>query len=168
MNILETDRLILREFNEGDAEFILELLNSLTWLQFIGDRGVKNISDAGKYISDKLIMSYRTNGFGLYMTMLKKEKIPIGMCGLIKRDTLEDVDIGFALSPGYTGHGYAYEAALATLNYGNTVLKLPRIVAITAAENINSISLLKKLKLTFEKKINFPDDKEELLLFTNK
>ena len=100
--------------------------------------------------------------------MLKKEKIPIGMCGLIKRDILEDVDIGFALSPGYTGHGYAYEAALATLNYGNTVLKLPRIVAITAAENINSISLLKKLKLTFEKKINFPDDKEELLLFTNK
>lgn len=167
MNILETERLILREFKTDDAGFILELLNNPTWLQFIGDRGVTTINDAGKYISDKLINSYTTNGFGLYMTILKNGNIPIGMCGLIKRDTLEDVDIGFALSPAFTGKGYAFEAAFATLKYAKNVLKLQRIIAITTADNTNSINVLKKLNLNFENMVRLPNDDAELMLFSN-
>ncbi len=167
MNVLETERLILRKFNTGDSGFILELLNNPSWLKYIGDRGVKTINDASNYITEKLVKSYETNGFGLYMTMLKIENVPIGMCGLIKRDTLEDVDIGFALSPVFSGNGYALEAALVTMAYAKTVLKLQRIVAITTPDNSNSINLLKKLKFNFEKMIRLSGDDAELMLFSN-
>ena len=166
MKILETSRLVLEEFTLGDADFIFALLNSPGWLQFIGDRGIKNIDDARKYISDKLIASYLTNGFGLYIVRLKNENIPIGMCGLVKRAGLEDVDIGFALSPDFSGKGYAYEAAIATMNYAKDILNIKSIVAITTPNNISSINLLKKLQFNFEKMISIPNDDEELMLFT--
>lgn len=168
MNILNTDRLTLREFNTNDAEFIVSLLNNPTWLKYIGDRGVKTLDDAGKYITDKFIKSYATNGFGLYLVLLKNKNIPIGMCGLVKRETLEDVDLGFALSPDFFGKGYAFESAFATLNYAKTVLKIKKIVAITTAENLNSIALLKKLNFNFKKLIRLSHDDEELMLFSNK
>src|SRR6187549_3768173 len=101
MKVLETDRLSLREFVLDDAAFLLSLLNSPGWLKFIGDRGVHTIEDARKYIAERLVSSYRTFGFGFYVVTPKDEDIPIGMCGLVKRDTLEDVDIGFAFLPEY-------------------------------------------------------------------
>jgi RimJ/RimL family protein N-acetyltransferase len=165
MKILESDRLLLEEFSTDDAGFIFTLLNSPGWLQFIGDRGIKNNDDAKKYISDKLIASYKTNGFGLYLVRLKNENTPIGMCGLVKREGLDDVDIGFALSPGFFGKGYAFEAASATMNYAIHKLNFKRIVAITNTDNVNSINLLKKLKFNFEKMILIPNDAEELMLF---
>ena len=167
MNIIETNRLILRKFILDDAGFVLELLNSPSWLKYIGDRNVKNLEDAKNYISDKLISSYVKNGFGLYEIILKKNNIPVGMCGLIKRDTLENIDLGFALSPVFTGKGYAFEAAFATLNYAKTVLKLERIIAITTTENKNSIKLLEKLKFVFEKMVHLSNEEEELMLFSN-
>ena len=167
MNIIETKRLILRKFIIDDAGFVLELLNSPSWLKYIGDRNVKNLEDAKNYISDKLISSYIKNGFGLYEIILKKDNIPVGMCGLIKRDTLENIDLGFALSPVFTGNGYAFEAAFATLNYAKTVLKLERIIAITTTENKNSIKLLEKLKFVFEKMVLLSNEEEELMLFSN-
>lgn len=167
MNIIETNRLILRKFILDDAGFVLELLNSPSWLKYIGDRNVKNLEDAKNYISDKLISSYIKNGFGLYEIILKKDNIPVGMCGLIKRDTLENIDLGFALSPVFTGNGYAFEAAFATLNYAKTVLKLERIIAITTTENKNSIKLLEKLKFVFEKMVHLSNEEEELMLFSN-
>ena len=167
MNIIETNRLILRKFILDDAGFVLELLNSPSWLKYIGDRNVKNLEDAKNYISDKLISSYIKNGFGLYEIILKKDNIPVGMCGLIKRDTLENIDLGFALSPVFTGNGYAFEAAFATLNYAKTVLKLERIIAITTTENKNSIKLLEKLKFVFEKMVRFSNEEEDLMLFSN-
>ena len=167
MNIIETNRLILRKFILDDAGFVLELLNSPSWLKYIGDRNVKNLEDAKNYISDKLISSYIKNGFGLYEIILKKDNIPVGMCGLIKRDTLENIDLGFALSPVFTGNGYAFEAAFATLNYAKTVLKLERIIAITTTENKNSINLLEKLKFVFEKMVRLSYEEEELMLFSN-
>ena len=167
MNIIETNRLILRKFIIDDAGFVLELLNSPSWLKYIGDRNVKNLEDAKNYISDKLISSYIKNGFGLYEIILKKNNIPVGMCGLIKRDTLENIDLGFALSPVFTGNGYAFEAAFATLNYAKTVLKLERIIAITTTENKNSIKLLEKLKFVFEKMVLLSNEEEELMLFSN-
>ncbi len=167
MDILETNRLILREFNAEDAGFVFELLNSPSWLKYIGDRNVKNLDDAIKYISDKLINSYKNNGFGLYLIIRKNGNIPMGMCGLIKRETLENVDLGFALFPSFSGNGYAYEAAHATLNYAKTILKLDRIIAITTTENKNSIKLLEKLKFVFEKMIMLSNEEEELMLFSN-
>ena len=98
---------------------------------------------------------------------LKNDKTPIGICGLIKREGLEDIDIGFALMPEHEGKGYAYEAASATMNYGKTKLGLQRIIAITTSKNINSINLIKKIGLHFEKHIYLPNGKEKLMLFGN-
>lgn len=166
MNILETERLILSEYENSDAAFIMELLNTPSWLQFIGDRNIKSLDDARNYILNTPVASYRKNGFGLYSVKLKDGNIPIGMCGLIRRESLEDVDIGFALLPQFEGKGYAYEAAAAMLDYAKTHLKLKRIVAITNIDNVSSIRLLEKLGLKFEKNIKFEKEEKELKLFS--
>ncbi|MBL7994473.1 GNAT family N-acetyltransferase [bacterium] len=163
--ILETKRLTIRELNSDDAEFILKLVNTPTWLKFIGDRGVKNLDDAKKYIENGPVKSYADNGFGLYLMELKNGKVPIGMCGLIKRDFLQDPDIGFALLPEHEGKGYGYESASAVLSYGQKKLGLTKIVAITVKENVNSIHLLEKIGLHEEGTVVYPGTNEELLLF---
>jgi RimJ/RimL family protein N-acetyltransferase len=163
--MITTDRLILREFDLNDAPFIVQILNTPKWIQFIGDRGVKTINDAHHYLLNGPMKSYQTNGFGLMMVALKSDETPIGMCGLIKRDTLEDVDIGFALLPEYEGLGYAFEAASAVMDFGKNEVGLQRIVAITLPENARSVGLLKRIGLTFERMINFPGDGEDLMFF---
>lgn len=165
MNTLETERLILRKFTTGDAPFVLTLLNTPDWIQFIGDRGVKTLEDAEQYILNKFISSYETLGFGLYLMELKDEGTSIGTCGLIKRDVLEDVDIGFAMLPVYAGKGYAYEAATAIMDFAKETLKLPRLVAITLQQNSNSIRLLEKLGMSYNRMIRIPMEAEELKLF---
>lgn len=163
--ILETERLILRDFDANDAEFIVELLNSPGWLKFIGNKKVKTLDDARKYLENGPLKSYNENGFGLSMVELKFVGVPIGMCGLIKRDTLDDVDIGFAMLSEFARTGYGYEIAAATLEYGRKKLGLERIVAITVEYNEASIALLKKIGLKFEKMIEIPNDDEKLMLF---
>lgn len=165
MNIIETERLFLRKFTIEDAVFLVELLNTPKWIQFIGDRGITEISEAEEYINTKFVANYEKLGFGFYLVMLKNTNIPVGMCGLVKRNGLEDVDIGFAFLPNHEKKGYAFEAAFATLHYAKTVLKLQRIVAITTQENINSIQLLQKLGLQFEKIIDLAADDRDLMLF---
>ena len=164
--ILETERLTLREFTTDDTAFIIELVNSPGWLEFIGDRNIKTTEQAIAYLENGPIKSYRDNGYGLSLVETKDNKIPIGMCGIIKRDTLDDPDIGFAFLPEFTGKGYAFEIAAATLAHASQQLKLPVICAITVANNVNSIKLLKKIGLKFSKKINFPPSNEELLLYS--
>ena len=149
MIILETDRLILREFNTDDAAFILLLLNNPGWLRYIGDRNVKTMDDAKNYLLNGPMKSYYENGFGLSLVELKENHLPIGMCGLIKRETLEHVDIGFALLPEYAGKGYAYEIAAATMAHAETHLGITEIVAITTEDNEHSIRLLNKIGLAF-------------------
>jgi len=165
MAVIETERLILREFTTADAAFLLELLNAPNWLQFIGDRGVRTKKDAVTYILQKFIDSYKRLGFGFYLTQLKQEDVPIGMCGIIKRDYLEDVDIGFAFLPAFTGKGYAFEAASATLAFAKKQYNLNRIVAVTDADNLSSINLLKKLGMQYEKMVSWPEKNNSLLLF---
>ena len=135
MIVLETERLILRRLTTDDGEFILELVNEPAWLEFIGDKGVRNLEDARQYILNGPIEMYQRLGFGLYLVQLK-DGTSIGICGLIKRPTLEDVDIGFALLSRFSGKGYAYEAASAVMNYGREVLGMDRIVAITNPANL--------------------------------
>ncbi|MFD2936894.1 GNAT family N-acetyltransferase [Spirosoma flavum] len=163
--MLETDRLLIDELSVGDAGFILDLLNTPSWLEFIGDRGVKTLSDARQYILDGPLRSYEQLGFGSYLVKLKSSGVSIGLCGLLKRDTLDDIDIGFAFLPDYIGKGYGYESATAVMTYARDVLGATRIVGITSPTNQNSIRLLEKLGLRFEKKIILRTDGEESFLY---
>ena len=165
MRVLETDRLILRWLEPDDAPFILELLNQPSFLHFIGDRGVGTIEEARGYISQGPGQSYAEHGFGLYLVELKDDLRPIGMCGLLRRETLEDVDLGFAFLPQYWGQGYAFESTKAVLMHGKADFDLKRIVAITASDNEASIRLLEKLGMRFERTVRLADDAPEVKLF---
>lgn len=165
--ILETERLTLREFTTSDTEFIINLLNSPGWIRFIGKRNVETEEQAKSYLENGPIRSYEINGYGLSLVELKSENTPIGMCGIIKRDNLEFPDIGFALLPQFTGKGYAFEIANATLQFAKNKLNLKTISAITVAENESSIKLLEKIGLKFIRTFQIAEDKEELLLFSN-
>jgi ribosomal-protein-alanine N-acetyltransferase len=165
MTILETERLVLRRLTIDDAEFILELLNDPSFLRYIGDKGVRNTDDAVRYIQTGPLASYEQFGFGLYLIELKTTGVPMGMCGLLKRDTLPDVDVGFALMPEFWSQGYAFEAAASVMTYGREVLGLRRIVAITNPDNQASISLLQKIGLRFEGMIKLSEDQSEVRLF---
>jgi RimJ/RimL family protein N-acetyltransferase len=164
--ILETERLRLREFDLSDTAFIIRLVNSPGWIEFIGDRNIRTDEQARHYLECGAIKSYRENGFGLSMVEKKADSIAIGMCGILKRDTLDNPDIGFAFLPEFTGQGYASEIVKATLNYALHDLKLPKVLAITKNNNARSIKLLERIGLTFDKTF-LSDNKEELLLFTS-
>ena len=157
MTSLITNRLILEEFVVEDAPFILELLNDPAFLRFIGDRHVRTIADAEEYILHRLRPDYERFGFGFYITRLNENRVPIGLCGLVKRDRLEDVDVGFAFLPAYRGDGYAFEAAAAVIDYGINQHHLTRIIAVTDPDNTKSIRLLEKLGLSYEKNIIWDD-----------
>jgi RimJ/RimL family protein N-acetyltransferase len=165
MKVLETDRLNLRRISTDDAEFILQLLNEPSFLQFIGDRGVRTLEDAHNYILNGPMASYERFGFGLYLTELKEPRVPIGMCGLLKRDTLEDVDIGFAFVPQYWKQGYAMESAAAVMAHAKEAFGLNRLAAITSPENEPSIALLLKLGMRFEKLTRLTEEAPEIKLF---
>jgi RimJ/RimL family protein N-acetyltransferase len=165
MIIITTARLELRELGLEDNEFILRLLNEAAFLRFIGDKGVRTLADAREYLSTGPIDSYRRNGFGLYLTSLRDGGAPIGMCGLVKREGLADVDVGFAFLSRYWFRGYAVESAAAVLAYAKRQLKLKRIVAITTADNHGSIAVLEKIGLRFEQMIKLSQDSKELKLF---
>lgn len=161
--ILETKRLLLEKFDEEDHVFIVRLVNSEGWLKYIGDRKVRTKDEAIAYLRNGPMKSYEVNGFGLCKVSLKETGEPIGMCGLIKRETLEDIDIGFAFLPEYAGAGYGFEIAQATLNYGFNDLSMQRIVGITIPTNERSIKLLEKIGMRLEKSYN--SNGEELLLY---
>jgi RimJ/RimL family protein N-acetyltransferase len=167
MKVLETERLILRRVTVDDDEFMLELLNDPSWLRFIGDGGVRTLDAARDYILKTLVAMYERLGFGLYLTELKGEGVPIGICGLIKRDSLEDVDIGFAFLPKFREKGYAYESARAVMAYGKSAFGLNRMVAITSPENHGSARLLEKLGFNFERMVKLSDHSAEVCLFAS-
>ena len=150
MQVAETPRLVLRWITTDDAPFILELLNEPSFIQYIGDKGVRSLEDARNYILTGPVASYQRFGFGLYLVLLKETGAPIGMCGLLKRDTLPDVDVGYAYRPAFWSRGYAYEAASAVLAHGREAFGLKRIVAITSPDNAGSKALLEKLGLRYE------------------
>lgn len=165
LKILDTERLILRQFTTDDALLILKLLNEPSFIQNIGDRQVRTIEDACSYLVNGPLASYSKNGFGLWLVVLKETAEPIGMCGLIKRDNLKDVDIGYALLPHFWSKGYAVEAAQAVKAYAKDVIGLKRIVAITDPANEGSIRVLEKIGMRFESMVRLSPDDIELKLF---
>ena len=166
MQIVVTERLILRTLVLEDAAFILELVNDPDWLRYIGDRGVRTLDDARGYIEKGPLDMHARYGFSLYRVELKSDGTPIGLCGLIKRDTLPEVDLGFAFLARYRGRGYAREAAEATLAHARNALGLKHILAIVSPGNKRSIALLEKLGFSYEKNLLLAGGTDEVRLFT--
>ena len=158
MKILETERLLLRTMSIDDAKFYLRLVNEPSWLQFIGNKGVYTLENARTAILQGPVDMLERLGFCLYLVELKSDSTPIGICGLIKRDTLDDVDIGFAFLPEYCGQGYGYESASAVVQYGKNTIGLKRLVAIVAPDNDYSIRLIEKLGMKFEGLLDLKGD----------
>jgi len=162
---IESKRLQLRQIEAGDASYILSLLNDPSFIEYIGDKEVRSEEEARTYIEQGPAKSYSEHGFGLYLVVRKQDQTPIGMCGLIKRDGLDDPDIGFAFSPEYCGKGYAVEAAEATMAYAQDILHIPTIVAIASPENEPSVRLLAKLGLQLARMILLPHEDEDVGYF---
>jgi ribosomal-protein-alanine N-acetyltransferase len=159
--LMHTARLQMRELTEADAPFMYRMMNSDGWLRFIGDRHIRTHDDAAAYLRNVYIPHYARHGFGFYVVSLIGNPEPLGLCGLIKRDSLEDVDIGFAFLPEYQGKGYALEAAKEVMSFAATK-GIANVVAITTPDNETSIALLRKIGLTQQKPIEM--NGEELLL----
>lgn len=161
---METSRLRLRRFTEADAAFVLELLNEPGWLRFIGDRGVRDLEAARAYIEKGPGAMYARLGFGLYCVEAKQDGTPLGMCGLLKRDNLEHVDIGFAFLARHQGRGYAREAVVATLGEAHD-LGLSQVAAITNPDNARSIRLLESLGFRARERRRLTPEAPEVCLF---
>lgn len=163
MKVIEAERLSLHPLTIEDAPFILELLNEPSFLRYIGDKGVRTLDDARGYILNGPGKSYGQFGFGLYLVKLKESETPMGMCGLVKREALADVDLGFVFSPKFWGKGYAAEVA-AAMKEAKERLGLLRLVAITTPDNVSSITRLEKLGFTFERMVKLTEEGAELKL----
>lgn len=151
MLILTTERLALRHLELTDSEFILELVNQPAWLRHIGDKGVRSLQDASDYLKNGPLASYEEFGFGLFLVEYKLQEVPVGICGLIKRPELDDVDLGFAFLESFWGQGFATEVGEATIRYAQEVHQLKRLAALTSPQNEASKRVLQKLGFRFMK-----------------
>lgn len=149
-----------------DSDFILELLTDPDFIRFVGDRGVRTVDDARNYIASGPLDSYERLGFGLFLVEEKGAAVPVGICGLLRRPTLPEVDIGFAFLPEYRSRGYAYESASAVMRYAHGDLGVERVVAIASTGNAGSIRVLEKIGLRFDRMIRLSDETPEVGLYT--
>lgn len=165
MIVAVTERLVLRWLTLADAEFMLRLLNEPSFLANIGDRGVRTLADAEAYLQNGPLASYEQHGFGLYLVLLKAGGIPIGVSGLLRREYLEDADLGFAFVPEHWQRGYAVESAAAVVEHARASLGITRFLGITNPDNSGSIRVLEKLGLTFNRMLQMPGETAEVKLF---
>ncbi len=165
MIAIATERLELRQFDDEDAAFILRLVNEPSFLRYIGDRGVRSIEDARRYIAEGPVAGYVRYGHGLLCAIRKADGLAVGMCGVLKRDALPEPDLGFSFLPEHWSQGYAFESASAVMIHARGVLGLGRILAITTLDNQPSIRLLGKLGFRFDRLFTTGDDPTELRLF---
>jgi RimJ/RimL family protein N-acetyltransferase len=166
MKILSTDRLIISRFTLDDAPFIRELMNDKDWIRNIGDRGIHSDQDAENYIQEKFFKSYEQHGFGFYVIRLKSTLEKIGTAGLVDRDGIEGIEIGYGMLPAYRGKGYALEATRAVMHYAKNTLNISAIVAIVNPDNDKSIVLLEKLGLHYTKMVQLPGEEKEIKYFS--
>jgi len=159
---LNTERLTLRHFTLDDAAVVLELLNEPLFKEFVGDKGVRTLDDARSYLQKGPLESYVSNGYGVYLTLDTVAKMPVGMCGLFKRDNLEHPDIGFAFFANSCGQGFAVESAGAVIDYSRKTLALPMVCAVANRDNFRSTSLLEKLGFLYKHLYRMPDSDVDL------
>jgi ribosomal-protein-alanine N-acetyltransferase len=165
MKTLETARLIIDELTAKDASFTLEMLNDPSFIKYVADRGVRTEEAARAYIHDRVAASYKEHGFGMGAVRLKDSGEIIGMCGLVKRDTLEDIDIGYGFLPKFRGKGYALEAALAVMKMGQEDFGLHRLLAIIHPANTGSRALAENMGMHCESMIRLTPDDDEICLY---
>ena len=163
LDTFQTTRLLFERIGEKDAEFILALMNEPGYLEFIGDRGLRTPDDARDYIARKLV--YTEEGLGFYKVLLRDNRQPIGLVGVIKRDFLAGPDVGYALLRDFEGRGFAFEAASEAYRWGKEELGLEKIGAIVSPGNTASIRVLDKLGLQYAREVAFPGEEEPVLLF---
>ena len=166
MNVISTDRLLINRITLDDAGFILKLINDKDWIKNIGDKGIRTIEETEEYIRTRFLKAYDEVGFGFYSLILKSDQQIIGIAGLVDREGIDHIDIGYGMLPEFRGKGYAFEATKAIYDYGYEELKLKKIVAIVNPDNTSSIKLLSKLGLEFERMIRFPDEEIDIMLFS--
>lgn len=168
---LQTPRLRLRRFGgdrPDEPAFVLRLLNEPSFLRHIGDRGVRTLQSARDYIAMGPIASYQRHGFGMNIVEIAATGESVGVCGLVKRDSLPDPDLGYALLPAYCGRGYATEAAAAVLADARVSRRIDRILAITSPENAPSVALLLKLGFEFESMLQLMPGETPLRLYASR
>lgn len=166
MIILKSERLTLREIESDDAPFVLELLNTTGFIANIGDRGVRTEAEARDYIVDRVLGSYQTYGFGMWLVVQTATGLAMGLAGLVKRDGLDIPDVGYAFVPRAWGQGFAQEAAAAVLKHAIEVMGIPKLAAITSAENYASMAVLRKIGFTYQGMIQLPGIERESTHFT--
>lgn len=165
MIITETERLRLRVIRLNDAAFYLQLVNQDSWIQNINDKGLRSVEQAEQAIRDGALALQAKQGFSFYVVELRESQTALGLCGLIKRDGLDDVDLGYAFLDEHAGQGYAVEAANAVVNFAQQQLQLPRLAAITSPDNQRSQRLLAKLGFVLQRQITMPDETRPTLLY---
>ena len=165
MKILETERLTLGLIALEDADFYLELVNDPTWIENIRDMGIHTVEAARESILNNQISAQNKDGFSFYLVRQQIDNAPMGMCGLKKRDFLNDVDLGYAFLPRYAGHGFALEAATAVVQFARANLLLPKLAAITSPSNLRSNQLLKKLGFELERVLVLPGEERSTNLY---
>ena len=157
MAIIETERLSLREIAADDAEFICALYNEPSFHRYIGDKGVSDLAAAQRYIEANFTKSYAENDFGLWLVELKETETPIGICGFVKRETLEYPDIGFAFLAEHERKGFGFESAKAVLAHGGKGFGFTKVLAIATKDNTASGKLLKKLGFSLDGDLPMPN-----------
>lgn len=162
---IETDRLSIRALTIIDAGFMMQLMNTATWIKNIGDRNIKDKTAASNYIANYIINSYNKNGFGLFLVTQKKDNHSVGIAGLVKREGLTIPDLGFAFLPQYEGKGYATEAGKAVIKYAAESLKMDELAGITKPDNLASIRVLEKVGMQFKQPIQLPQDSNIFSLY---
>ena len=163
--MITTDRLNLKLASMEDAPFFLDLYNTPTFIQFIGDKNLRSLEDARSYVQNRFLPQIERLGYGNYLIIRKEDGAKIGSVGIFEREGLDVQDIGFSFLEEFQGKGYGYEAASKLLETAFTDFGCSKISAITSKENIASQSLIQKLGLKYLKTVQLPDDPEELLYY---
>lgn len=163
---LQTERLALRRLTLEDADLMLAVWNDPAFHKYVGDRGIRTIEQAQEAMAGGALLLYEKYGYGPFRVALRENDQPIGICGLFRREKVEDPDIGWSVLPDYSGRGYAFEAATAVLEYAFGQLGLSYIVAFVSAENTPSLGLAEKLGLRYERMVRLVGDDEDVCLYS--
>jgi RimJ/RimL family protein N-acetyltransferase len=163
--MLETERLQLRWLTLADADLMLAVWNDPAFIHHVGDRGIRTLDDAHAAMQQGALHLYATYDYGPYRVALKGSDTAIGICGLFRRDSLDDPDIGYAVLPDHCGRGYAHEASCAVIEHARSDLGLTRLIAIISPGNDASIGLIRKLGLRFERMHRMADDEDEVCIY---
>lgn len=166
MTLLKTERLLINLITLEDAPFLCALMTDPDWIRNIGDRGIRTVEQAEDFIKTRFFKSYKENGFGFYSMVVKESLEKVGIVGLVNREGLEHIDIGYGILPEFRGQGFAYEATKALYGYAHDTLKLKKIIAIVNPDNTRSIKLLEKLGLSYEKMVRLPEGDKDIKLFS--